>query len=250
MEKCKQLLYCFGQIIRVYCRCCREAQNSNVLWKRTLAGGMWVENFYSGDNSQNVFECSGNAALSSDETTLIIDNLSTAVFDIYNLPASDPSRSLSLAPTRRFTKQCTFVDGAKIAVCGSDSNNVHVMDVTTGKCLQTLTSGKGMFWKHFRVYIVDRRDKRETWRRRLPQQVQTVVRSPADRPAAVSVYGGWVLPSIEDSKYCNDINSWRRQLSKSNQLAPIHKWMRATLTWTWRTCTPTYMPISTYWPCW
>ncbi|KAF8809198.1 hypothetical protein BYT27DRAFT_7094729, partial [Phlegmacium glaucopus] len=64
--------------------CCREAQNSNVLWKKTLAGGM-------------------------------------------------------------FTKQCAFTDGAKIAVCGSDSNKVYIMDVTTGECLQTLTSGKGLF---------------------------------------------------------------------------------------------------------
>ena len=114
-----------------------------------------MENFHGSNNGQNVFECSGNAALSSDETTLIIDNLSTTVFEIYHFPANDPSRSLSLAPMRRFTKQCTFVDGAKTAVCGSDSNNVHVMDVTTGECLQTLTAGKGLFWKLFCVYVVD-----------------------------------------------------------------------------------------------
>jgi hypothetical protein len=101
--------------------------------------------------AKNVFLCSGNAVLSSDETTLIVDNLSTTIFDVYNFPANDPSRSLPLAPTRRFTKQCAFIDGTKTVVCGSDSNNVHIMDVTTGECLQTLTSGKGLFWEHFYI---------------------------------------------------------------------------------------------------
>ena len=121
-----------------------------------------MEILCSEDNGENVFRCSGNAAISSDETTIIVDNLSTTLFDVYNLPANDPSRSFSLAPTRRFTKQCAFVDGAKIAVCGSDSNEVHIMDVATGECFQTLTSGKGLFWKDVRVYIVDQPDKWET----------------------------------------------------------------------------------------
>ena len=159
MEKCKWVLYCFWQVLRVDCRCYCKAQIPNVLWKKTLAGGMWVEMFYSRDNGKIVFLCSGNAALSSNETTLIVDNLSTAIFYVYSLPADEPSCSLSLAPMWRFTKQCTFVDGAKIAVCGSNSNNARIMDVTMGECFQRLTSGKCLFWKHFCVYIVDQPDK-------------------------------------------------------------------------------------------
>ena len=46
--------------------------------------------FYSRDNGKIVFLCSGSAALSSDDTTLIVDNLSTAVFNVYNLPHKQP----------------------------------------------------------------------------------------------------------------------------------------------------------------
>ncbi|KAF8873679.1 hypothetical protein CPB84DRAFT_1853936 [Gymnopilus junonius] len=80
---------------------CREAQNHNLLWRKALSGGI------------------GNAALSSDEKVLLVDNLSTA-------------------STRRYVKQCTFLESARTAVCGSTNNEVRVMDVTNGECLQLL----------------------------------------------------------------------------------------------------------------
>ena len=106
------------------------------------------------DSGKIVFLCSRNAAISSNEMTLIVDNLSATIFDVYNLPANDLSLPL-IGSHAKIHKQCTFVDG----ICGSNSNNAHIMDVTIFKCFQRLTSGKGLFWKHLCVYIVDQPDK-------------------------------------------------------------------------------------------
>jgi DNA-binding beta-propeller fold protein YncE len=86
---------------------------------------------------------SGNAALSPDETTLLVDNLTTKNFDVYRLPDNVPSTFLPFSSTRRFPKQCIFSGGAKVAVCGSDNNSVYVVDVTTSEGIQTLRCGEG-----------------------------------------------------------------------------------------------------------
>jgi len=86
---------------------------------------------------------SGNAALSPDETTLLVDNLTTKNFDVYRLPDNVPSTFLPFSSTRRFPKQCIFSEGAKVAVCGSDHNNVYIVDVTTSEGIQTLRCGEG-----------------------------------------------------------------------------------------------------------
>lgn len=86
---------------------------------------------------------SGSAALSPDENLLLIDNLSTGTFNIYRFPASVPSLSFSLKSTRCFTKQCFFAEGGKVAICGSDHAQVHIMDTTTGEHLQALQSDVG-----------------------------------------------------------------------------------------------------------
>jgi hypothetical protein len=87
---------------------------------------------------------SGNAALSPDETTLLVDNLTTGTFDLYRFPASISTSSFPLTSTRRFAKQCVFSEGGKIAICGSDCGRVQVVDVVTGKLLQSLLSEKGV----------------------------------------------------------------------------------------------------------
>ena len=88
---------------------------------------------------------SGNAALSPDETTLLVDNLTTKNFDAYRLPDNVPSTFLPFSSTRRFPKQCIFSGGAKVAICGSDNNSVYVVDVTTSEGIQTLRCGEGSF---------------------------------------------------------------------------------------------------------
>lgn len=92
----------------------------------------------------NINTISGNAALSPDETTLLVDNLSTGTFDLYRFPSSIPALSFPLTLTQRFAKQCTFSEGGKVAICGSDCGMVYVMDVGTGICLQSLLSEKGI----------------------------------------------------------------------------------------------------------
>ncbi|KAF8869255.1 hypothetical protein CPB84DRAFT_1755304 [Gymnopilus junonius] len=99
---------------------CREAQNHNLLWRKALSGGI------------------GNAALLSDEKVLLVDNLSTGSFDIYEIPSQTLLRSFQPASTRRYVKQCTFLESARTAVCGSTNNEVRVMDVMNGECLQLL----------------------------------------------------------------------------------------------------------------
>lgn len=86
---------------------------------------------------------SGNAALSLDGTTLLVDNLTTGIFDTYRFPASTPSISFAWGSTRRFTKQGIFAEGGKVAICGSDSGKVQVTDVTTGEVVQSLMLGSG-----------------------------------------------------------------------------------------------------------
>lgn len=81
---------------------------------------------------------SGNAALSPDETTLLVDNITTKNFDIYRLPDNVPFTYLPFGSTRRYPKQCIFSEGTKVAVCGSDNNRVYVVDVATSESIQTL----------------------------------------------------------------------------------------------------------------
>ncbi|KAF8059013.1 WD40-repeat-containing domain protein [Lyophyllum atratum] len=99
---------------------CRDAQTSNIQWRKNLLGGV------------------GHAALSPDETTLLVDNITTGVFDLYKFPSSTPSNSLPFSSTRRFTKQCTFSEAGKVSVCGSDHGTVYLNDVATGESLQAL----------------------------------------------------------------------------------------------------------------
>ncbi|KAF8874087.1 WD40-repeat-containing domain protein [Infundibulicybe gibba] len=103
---------------------CRDAQTANVLWTKTLACGI------------------GNAVLSPDETTLVVDNLTSGLFDVYHFPDNTPIMSLSMKPTRRFAKQCAFGESMKVVVCGSDNGNVQVVDLGTGSRLQSLQSAR------------------------------------------------------------------------------------------------------------
>lgn len=50
-----------------------------------------------------------------------------------------------MGSTRRYTKQCQFFEGTKLAVCGSDINKVFLVDVSNNYIVQTLTGGDGTF---------------------------------------------------------------------------------------------------------
>ena len=84
----------------------------------------------------------GNASLSSDQTTL----LTKKTFDVYHVPTKSLAATLvfsALPATQRYTKQCTFSEGSEIAVCGSTTNTIYVVDVAANEVLQKLTAGDG-----------------------------------------------------------------------------------------------------------
>lgn len=85
----------------------------------------------------------GNAALSSDHSTLIVDNLLNRSFDVYFIPSIARPASLAFSAKPRYPRQCIFSENAKIAVCGSTINKVYVVDVTANEIVQTLEAGEG-----------------------------------------------------------------------------------------------------------
>lgn len=124
---------------------------AGVVERRTVAQGYgpnhWrVQCEYHGltVNRSQTHIFSGNAALSSDQSTLIIDNLSNQCFDIYTVPSCHRKMApLVFSSTLRFPKQCVFSDGAQVAICGSTTNKVYVVDVTSSDIIQTLVGGDG-----------------------------------------------------------------------------------------------------------
>lgn len=91
---------------------------------------------------------------------LLVDNLSTGQFEIYRFPASIPSASFVTKSKRSFTKQCTFSEGAKVAVCGSDNGVVEVVDVVNSKVLQSLHLDSGQS-TIFRYHVANTLTKEE-----------------------------------------------------------------------------------------
>ncbi len=85
----------------------------------------------------------GNAALSSDHSTLIVDNILNRSFDVYFIPSIARPASLTFSAKPRYPRQCIFSEGAKIAVCGSTINKVYVVDVTANEIVQTLQAREG-----------------------------------------------------------------------------------------------------------
>ena len=89
-----------------------------------------------GPGSPSLFR--GNAALSSDHSMLIVDNLLDRNFDVYSFPSVARPSSLTFSDRRRYPKQCTFSDAAKVAVFGSTINKVYVVNVIANEIIQTL----------------------------------------------------------------------------------------------------------------
>ena len=90
---------------------------------------------------------SGNASLSPDESMLLVDALaSTGRVDVYRFPEDTPFTSLPSTESQRHSvRQCHFAEGGKVAVCGAKNNKVHVFDIATWACMQSLSSPKGIW---------------------------------------------------------------------------------------------------------
>lgn len=82
--------------------------------------------------------------MASNEMLILVNNLTTGNFDVYNVSEDTALRSLPVGSSCRFIKQCQFFEGSKLAVCGSDTNKVHVIDVVQNYIVQTLITGKGL----------------------------------------------------------------------------------------------------------
>ena len=80
----------------------------------------------------------GNASLSSDHSTLIVDNMLNRSFDVYFVPSIARPACLTFSAKPRYPRQCIFSESARIAVCGSTINKVYVVDVTANEIIQTL----------------------------------------------------------------------------------------------------------------
>ncbi|PPQ81833.1 hypothetical protein CVT25_013473 [Psilocybe cyanescens] len=105
---------------------CQDAANGNILWNKELASGI------------------GSAALSSDQKAVIVNNLNNGNFDVYQPPDMSPLQSLAVGDSKTthcyFIKQCKFIEGSKLSICGSHNNKVYIFDVANNYILQTLTS--------------------------------------------------------------------------------------------------------------
>ncbi|PPQ92300.1 hypothetical protein CVT25_008499, partial [Psilocybe cyanescens] len=111
---------------------CQDAANGDILWSNELASGI------------------GSVALLSDQTAVIVNNLNNSNFDVYQPPDMSPVQSLAIGDStttlRYFIKQCKFIEGSKLSICGSHTNKVYIFDVANNYVLQTLTSSdKGWF---------------------------------------------------------------------------------------------------------
>ncbi len=106
-------------------------------WRNVSTFGEMLSSF------AEIFSFSGGAALSSDQSTLIIDNLTGRRFDVHAIPSASLIASLNFSSSSPYTKQCIFSEGAKIAVCGSTVNKIHLVDVTTNEIVQALTARNG-----------------------------------------------------------------------------------------------------------
>lgn len=76
---------------------------------------------------------------------LLVNNLTTGLFDLYNFPSNTPSTSLSVSSRRKLVKPALFAERhSKTALFGSDDGSVYVYDVESGDLLQRLQQENGM----------------------------------------------------------------------------------------------------------
>uniref|UniRef100_A0A8H8CE81 Uncharacterized protein n=1 Tax=Psilocybe cubensis TaxID=181762 RepID=A0A8H8CE81_PSICU len=168
-------------------KCLDASKRGPPLWTKHLIGGI------------------GSASLSSDETLLLVDNLATGNFDVYQIADNSPLRSLPIGSTRRFSKQCAFFEGSKIAVCGSDTNKVFIVDVANNYVVQTLTTCRGTYMTQTvcvtpsssrNVFVAAAcRGYVYIWEKSTPQ-VQVNVRADDPPPSRYRRVGSAILPYL------------------------------------------------------
>ncbi|KAJ3517897.1 hypothetical protein NLJ89_g213 [Agrocybe chaxingu] len=71
----------------------------------------------------------------------MVDNMKNG-FDIYPPSRTSPTKSFSVAATKKYVKQGVFGERGKIAVCGSDHGNAYLFGMSSSEILQVLKHGK------------------------------------------------------------------------------------------------------------
>lgn len=98
--------------------------------------------------------CSGNAALSPREDSLLVHNLTERYMQVHRFPGSLPEAILPASFQRQITIQAAWAEDGKIAVCGSDHDTIYVFDMATREIIQKLPmSGKFEHLRNFNKLI-------------------------------------------------------------------------------------------------
>ncbi|KAL0056588.1 hypothetical protein AAF712_016807, partial [Marasmius tenuissimus] len=92
----------------------------------------------------------GNACFSDPPDNLLIHNLASGDFDIYDFPALSKRRTLGGATHVPIVKQAVFAKRNRVAACSSDDGNVYVYDVRSGILLQRLNQCEHQYYDFFR----------------------------------------------------------------------------------------------------
>lgn len=110
---------------------------------------------------------------------LLVNNLTTGLFDLYDFAANTLSKSFSVSSSRKLIKPCLFAEGdASTAVFGSDDGHVYVFDIHSGALLQRLEQDDSAFVEYFvssclsnKFYSTQTRSQFKLWRCILPKTV-------------------------------------------------------------------------------
>ncbi|KAL0958336.1 hypothetical protein HGRIS_000481 [Hohenbuehelia grisea] len=99
-----------------------NATTGGLIWRRNLASAI------------------GNVTFSVDLSKILVNNLNSGMFDVYDYPQENPLRTLVIPSTRPRLKQGLFAeDDDAVAICGSDHSTVYVFNANTAnKLVQSL----------------------------------------------------------------------------------------------------------------
>ncbi|KAL0958560.1 hypothetical protein HGRIS_000700 [Hohenbuehelia grisea] len=123
------------------CRSFRFLKDDQAILFIAEAGEMRIVNATTGGLvwKGNLASAIGNVVFSADMSKILVNNLNSGAFDVYDYPQENPLRTLIIPSTRPRLKQGLFAeDGDSVAICGSDHSTVYVFNANTGARHQAL----------------------------------------------------------------------------------------------------------------
>jgi uncharacterized protein YjiK len=101
-------------------------------------------------HTSNKLTPSGSAALSDDESFLLVDNLVKG-FDLYHYPRTSPSETFTIVRDKAYIHEAIFLEDVSSVACGSDHGKLYLYSLETTKLLQALKHGR----KTSMVQVID-----------------------------------------------------------------------------------------------